>query len=215
MAYNFNGTSQRLNTASTPVNAPAFSMACWFKPSTLSGGRVPLSICNTSGNSTTSRYNLSIRGNTLFAIQVSNAAAALTSTDTISPNVNAWNHGCGVFTSTASRTVYLNGANAVTQSSTNAPNTADINAVYIGTQLTSNSFVNYFEGDIAEVGIWNVALTAAEVASLAKGMTCDKIRPQNLVFYAPLVRNLQDAKGGLTITNNGGAIAATHPRVYA
>jgi hypothetical protein len=158
---------------------------------------------------------LSIRGNTLFAIQVSNAAAALTSTDTISPNVNAWNHGCGVFTSTASRTVYLNGANAVTQSSTNAPNTADINAVYIGTQLTSNSFVNYFEGDIAEVGIWNVALTAAEVASLAKGMTCDKIRPQNLVFYAPLVRNLQDAKGGLTITNNGGAIAATHPRVYA
>ena len=70
-------------------------------------------------------------------------------------------------------------------------------------------------GDIAEVGIWNIALTADEIASLAKGITCDKIRPQSLVFYAPLVRNLQDVKGGLTITNNNGATVSNHPKVYA
>ena len=70
-------------------------------------------------------------------------------------------------------------------------------------------------GLIAEVGIWNAALTAAEVASLAKGMTCDKVRPQNLVFYAPLVRDLIDQKGGLVITNNNAATVANHPRVYA
>jgi hypothetical protein len=70
-------------------------------------------------------------------------------------------------------------------------------------------------GQIAEVGIWNVALTAAEIASLAKGMTCDKIRPQSLVYYAPLVRNLIDQKGDLTITNNNGATVANHTRVYA
>ena len=45
-------------------------------------------------------------------------------------------------------------------------------------------------------------------------MTCDKVRPQNLVFYAPLVRDLIDAKGGLVITNNNGATVATHPRIY-
>ena len=67
----------------------------------------------------------------------------------------------------------------------------------------------------AEVGIWNAALTADEVASLAKGMSCDKVRPQSLVFYAPLVRNLIDQKGGLAITNNNGATVANHPRVYA
>ncbi len=71
------------------------------------------------------------------------------------------------------------------------------------------------DGRIAEVGIWNAALTAEEIASLAKGMTCDKVRPQNLVFYAPLVRDLVDQKGGLTITNNNGATVADHPRVYA
>jgi hypothetical protein len=70
-------------------------------------------------------------------------------------------------------------------------------------------------GQIAEVGIWNVALTAAEIASLADGMTCDKVRPQSLVFYAPLVRDLQDVRGGLTITNNNTATVANHPRIYA
>ena len=69
-------------------------------------------------------------------------------------------------------------------------------------------------GQIAEVGIWNVALTAAEIASLSKGMTCDKVRPESLVFYAPLVRDLIDAKGGLAITNNNGATVAPHPRIY-
>jgi hypothetical protein len=69
-------------------------------------------------------------------------------------------------------------------------------------------------GQIADVGVWNVALTAEEVASLAKGMACDKVRPQSLVFYAPLARDLIDVRGGRTITNNNGATVANHPRIY-
>ena len=89
-----------------------------------------------------------------------------------------------------------------------------LNTIGIGARYV-NGYGGYSNALIAEVGIWNVALTADEVASLAKGMTCDKIRPQSLVFYAPLVRDLQDTKGGLTITNNNTATIATHPRVYA
>jgi hypothetical protein len=73
----------------------------------------------------------------------------------------------------------------------------------------------FLSGGIAEVGIWTAALNADEIKSLAAGMTCDKVRPQSLVFYAPLVRDLVDAKGGLTITNNNTATVANHPRVYA
>jgi hypothetical protein len=89
---------------------------------------------------------------------------------------------------------------------------SDADSVLIGARW-NNSLI-FHAGSIAEVGIWNAALTAAEIASLAKGMTCDKIRPQSLVFYAPLVRDLIDAKGGLTITNNNGATVANHPRIY-
>jgi len=73
----------------------------------------------------------------------------------------------------------------------------------------------FWDGKIAEAGIWNTDLNDNEVKSLAAGMTCDKVRPQSLVFYAPLVRDLIDYKGGLTITNNNTATVANHPRVYA
>jgi hypothetical protein len=86
----------------------------------------------------------------------------------------------------------------------------------IGVRPNANgTFNGASTGDIAEVGVWNVVLSPVEVASLARGMTCDKVRPQSLVFYAPLVRDLQDVKGGLTITNNNTATVANHPRVYA
>jgi len=122
-------------------------------------------------------------------------------------------HACGVFTSNTSRTVFLNGGNSATNTNTIAP--SGVNAIDIGFRPNAGVAGLLFDGKLAEVGIWNTALTAAEIASLAKGMTCDKIRPQNLVFYAPLVRDIADQKGGLTITNNNGATVANHPRVYA
>lgn len=85
----------------------------------------------------------------------------------------------------------------------------------IGAAVASGAFSSYANALIAEVGIWNAALTAEEIASLANGMTCDKVRPQSLVFYAPLGRDLIDVKNGLTITNNNGTIVADHPRIYS
>jgi hypothetical protein len=111
--------------------------------------------------------------------------------------------------SNSSRTIYLDGGGSATNTATITPTPANITSLRAGWTGAT------LDGCVAEVGVWNAALTAAEVASLAKGMTCDKIRPQNLVFYAPLVRDLIDQKGGLTITNNNGATVATHPRVYA
>jgi hypothetical protein len=73
----------------------------------------------------------------------------------------------------------------------------------------------YADALIAEVGIWNVALTADEIASLAKSMTCDKVRPQSLVAYFPLIRDLTEIRSGLAVTNNNTATVANHPRVYA
>ena len=71
----------------------------------------------------------------------------------------------------------------------------------------------FFNGVVSEVGIWKAGLTDAEILSLSRGFTADQIRPQSLSFYAPLVRNFQDVRGGLAITNNNGATVATHPRI--
>jgi hypothetical protein len=125
----------------------------------------------------------------------------------------SWRHAAHTYNPSAFARVYLDGTldgertSGVPASLYNTPANLQIGG-YVGASL-------FFDGLIAEVGIWSAALTAAEIASLAKGMTCDKVRPQSLVFYAPLVRDLIDAKGGLTITNNNTATVANHPRVYA
>ncbi len=62
--------------------------------------------------------------------------------------------------------------------------------------------------------MWQATLTAEEIASLAKGMTCDKIRPQSLVYYTPLIRDIQDLARGMALTNTDSTVA-NHPRVYA
>jgi hypothetical protein len=124
---------------------------------------------------------------------------------------NTYFHACGVFPSATFREVFLN-AQSVASNSTNIGSQNAPDTLFIGARNGPNFL---YDGDIAEFGVWSAALTQPEIASLAKGMTCDKVRPQSLVFYAPLVRDLIDAKGGLTITNNNGATVVNHPRVYA
>jgi hypothetical protein len=119
-----------------------------------------------------------------------------------------------VFASSTSRTAFIDGV-AGSEGTTNIGTQNAATYINLGARTANNALAGFFTGDIAEVGIWNAALTAEEVASLADGMTCDKVRPQSLVFYAPLIRDLIDAKGGLTITNNNSATVANHPRVYA
>jgi hypothetical protein len=211
MAYNFtSASSQYLSMTSSPVSGPPLTLACWFNAS----------------QTTTSDYLVSVSAaaTNYFALAIfgANAGDPVGVFDyaglgphfaytTAGYTANTWNHAAGVWTGLNNRTAYINGGNSSTNTSTQN------NITLTRSQIGANAVVatNRMNGLIAEVGIWNASLTAAEIASLAKGMTCDKIRPQSLVFYAPLVRDLIDQKGGLTITNNNGATVANHPRVYA
>jgi len=216
MAYNFNGTNQFLSMATTPVSSSPLTFACWFNSTNTTG--IQALICvNVTAN--VDRHVLYARGDVAgdpVRMQSVDSLGAVGNADTTAGySSSVWTHACGVVSSNTSRTAYLNGASSGTNSTTvsvGAPVQASIGAQRFSSFPTGASFTT---GLIAEVGIWNAALTAAEIASLAKGMTCDKVRPQSLVFYAPLVRDLIDQKGGLTITNNNAATVANHTRVYA
>lgn len=107
--------------------------------------------------------------------------------------------------------LYLGGTSILTV--TNNADVSPTTATTIGS--ATHSAAEGWDGFIAEVAIWKGAgLTAAEALALSKGFTADQIRPQSLSFYTPLVRNFQDVRGGLAITNNNGATVATHPRTY-
>ena len=209
MAYEFtSASSQYLSTASAPVTATPLTLACWFRPTNVADTRYILSLGAATANDSHSIYHGS---SSLFA--VSTDTASNQATRSITGLSNTWIHACAVFSANNNRQIYANGTAGTANTSIRNP--VNIAAFRIGSVYFGGAIGFYANANIAEVGIWNAALTADEVASLAKGLTCDKIRPQSLVFYAPLVRNLQDVKGGRVITNNNGATVAIHPRVYA
>jgi len=211
MAYRFTATSSQYLSAGASVTAGSpVTIAYWVRPTDiLVGNFMHVSVGNSGSTHRIQMYRAAGVNFTIDSIATSSAgflvAAAFSS--------GIWAHCACTFASNTSRTPYINGS----ASSTNTTNIGTQNAfnetlIAARRNVTAGVFGN---DTIAEVGIWNAALTAAEVASLAKGMTCDKVRPQSLVFYAPLVRDLIDARGGRAITNNNGATVANHPRVYA
>ena len=209
MAYSFASSSTQYLSATNPVGAAPLTMAVWQKSSTTGINRALVSLNQNSGTNRFVLYFDVINTLRFFV----NSSAGFAQASGGSHSVGVWQHCCAVEAATNSRIVYLNGTAGTTETTTRTP--ASINAINIGTDRNNNTNTSIFNGEMAEVGVWSAALTAAEVASLAKGMTCDKVRPQSLVFYAPLVRDLQDVRGGLTITNNNTATVAVHPRVYA
>lgn len=73
---------------------------------------------------------------------------------------------------------------------------------------------DFTTGHVAEFAIWNVALTADEIAALGKGFRASRIRPASLVQYAPCVRGRQEHRLGRTMTLSGTEVISDHPRVF-
>lgn len=130
---------------------------------------------------------------------------------------NTW-LGLGVTFNGSVLVSYLNGVADATVSGLSAAAASSVEvhllAVMVyGGGLDSSS--NWTDGEVAEHAYWNVALTADEMASLGKGFRPDRIRPQNLVFYTPCVRGLQDIRGGRTLVKQAGTdVVSDHPRVF-
>jgi hypothetical protein len=180
-------------------------MAAWARISNTSGNKGIVSL----HSSTAQRFLLYMSGSTpSFFV---NDSVSFSQPQAGTASTNTWFHVAAVEANT--HKVVFNGTTSQTLTGARTP--SGINGLAIGGDSANGNASNFMTGQIAEVGIWNVALTDNEIASLADGMTCDKVRPQSLVFIAPLVRDLQDVRGGLTITNNNTATVANHTRVYA
>jgi hypothetical protein len=219
MAYNFTAASSQSLTA--PISTEtritgAITLAAWIKSTGVYNSPVGRVMSRGSAAVDGRAYTLEINSSGQVSSNMNPTGLAANNFLTTGTTVVGTNarHVAATFSPSTFSRVYLDGSQNAERTSGVPASIADIGSYGLQFGGLPGSSI-FFNGTIAEVGIWSAALTAAEVASLAKGMTCDKIRPQNLVFYAPLVRDLIDQKGRLTITNNNGATVATHPRVYA
>lgn len=191
-----------------------FTLAAWFKADSLPGETEYPTIVSISDGDASHYCSIFIDGaNSRYigmdAYEEGSYACARTTAAPTSTGV--WYHAAGVSAGAAERYAYLNGgnvgSNAVGRSPTGVDTTA-VGAVYV-------SGVNFpFDGKIAEVGIWNVALTAGEIAILAAGYCPLFVRPGNLICYLPLVQDAdEDVVGGLSFSAVATPTVDSHPRI--
>lgn len=209
-AGDFNGTTQYFIGGSAPVSAVPLTMMCWFRGnSTLTGALMSLST-----NGGTARYSLVAAGTVAGdPIQVGSTNSAGTGANAVTSTgftSGVWTHAAGVWATTSSRTAYINGGDSGTET-TNI--TAGADRTLIGARI-STTVGAFFTGRIAEAAIWNTDLSPEEIAIGARGFSPWQIRPQSLVFYAPLLPTFIDIVGGLALTNTGSVGTVDGPRIY-
>jgi len=210
-------SSQYLYYNGAVVSAVPFTMACWVYSDDLTIKQQPICL-NIQDAGPYAGFWLQLDGSYAGDPVVARAFHG-TSGDartTTGYSANTWHHACAVFSATNARAAYIDGGSKGVNSATVTPivNNTTIGAEY-GWSGTENVVFTPTSGKIAEVGIWNVALTDAEVAILAKGVSPRSVRPESLVFYAPLWRDEdEDFIGGLSLTAVNAPTIADHPRVF-
>ena len=139
--------------------------------------------------------------------------------DTVAAPTGVWTHICGTEAGVATQ-FFRNGVNTNGGSFANAPAGTSFE-FRVGRRWDSEgTAAAHLDGRMAHIGIWNVVLSAAEVAALAAGVSPLRIRPSALVAYWPLWGNSSPepdwAGGDQPLTMVGTVPASTQsPRVGA
>lgn len=215
MAYDFDGTADYMEGAITALNVP-LTLSCWMNSDVTNAAKILLAVAAGSILSgSTASQSLSIRTTAAAQVQAVTAAGngSNNSQSAGTFTANTWNHVVGRFASTSSRIVYLNGTKATESTITRATGGTLSNLLIArgsgGTYFPSAPF----NGRLAELAVWSVALDDDEIISLYDGVKPTSIRPQSLEYYVPIVRNINDPVGGISLTSTSPTVSA-HTRRY-
>jgi hypothetical protein len=203
------GSSEYLENASAVVTPWPISLVGWFRSDDATVEQAILCVGDTG--STNNFLSMLLRGDVggdyLQAYSKNGDDKAITTSGYTS---GKWHHGAAVFTSASSRTAYIDGANSATNTDTS--NDAGLDATAIGRHNDSTPG-DYFDGALCELGVYNVALTAGEVAMLAALYSPLFVRPESLVAYYSLIRDDLDRVGGYDMTPYNTPAYTDHPPI--
>jgi hypothetical protein len=221
MAYTFSRAGIRYLRTTAPVTATPLTISAWSYPTSVPAWPSPACFLVSLGDTGANDYRFSLGWSGYAAspqrafINVSGPipGGGSTSGTGVSGAVtlNTWQHLAGVFVGQYERYAYFNGTVSPIDTTGLVP--ISIDSLFIGTHRTDANDGQHV-GRIAEVGVWNAALSAVEINSLAAGMSPELIRPQSLVFYAPLIRDLTDKVGGRILTNVNNITISDHTRIF-
>lgn len=222
-ARNFRyGASQLYESQTAPVTTYPFTVACWFKATSAASNQAIVCLSYTGDNR---RFQLVTSGATAgdpvtLAIVTNAGTTGVNVTSSVPYVAGEWTSAIAVCESSTRQIIYVNGGGATTNI-TSMP-LSGLDRYQIGTRMAgAGVYGAYFDGDVADVAVWNVALTAEEVAALSGGGVFGnradprKVRPlDGLKSYIPLWGidpvNEHDLLRGKINASNAPAVA-DHP----
>jgi hypothetical protein len=210
-------SSQYLERTSAVLAAYPITWACWASftdvTTVLAHSLMSMSL---AGGSKLELFDFIANGaSSLLRIYSDDGTTSVSATMSAVPAINTWHHYAGVI-QTASRQPFYDGTPG-TAVTTSLAIPAGMNRTSIGryADYAGSGGANYLGGSIAAAGIWNVALTAAEIASLAAGLHPSLVRPEALVAVYDLLDSDGDidkwGQNNLTATNS--PTYASHPPI--
>lgn len=222
MAREFNGSSQYLLRSASVVTAVPFTIHAWFRTTTTSGTATILAM-----NAEDASFHgwFFGRSGTNLIIEVygtEGSTSLVTNTNPIS--TNTWHAGTLVTPANNDRRLYVDGGNKRTHPIPSARTPTGVQNAVIGAYKSGAggaTLGGYWSGDLAEVAIWNVALSDAEVLDLYSGGTGGigkspaLVQSANLVAYWKLLAadsNI-DYAGANDMTAVGSPGDDTHPAI--
>lgn len=214
-AMDFNGSTGKATASAVEVSAAPMSISCWGNSDSATASQTAVSISDTA----TDVQNLYVNwGGTAIGDPirvVSDSTSAGVASSSSGYTISTWHHSAGVWTSSASRAAFIDGGSKGTETTDLSPSSLDTTGIGVLARLNQGGF---FDGRLAECGIWNVALTDDEVATLARGFAPPCVRRASLLAYYPMIRDTTTLKDLFSATANNLTLAGTtavadHPRV--
>jgi hypothetical protein len=149
------------------------TLACWYRTPGEAGTAHMNSIYNNGISGNSSKLTMAINSDETLTGQIKGTTGATRSVNSSALSLNTWTHCCFVSLNSTSRSIYVNGTADKTT------NTQGIGATTNGIDQYDSLGIN-LKGVLAELSVWDVALSDAEIDFLASGFSAPFVQPLNL-----------------------------------
>lgn len=198
--------------SSVGLTATPMTLALWFKRTSASTYGVLLSQSNGGSNDAGLKvFDLRMDADGTLGAQAYDGTTS--GKQAVASNSTSWVSAVGIFASGASRNAYADGATGAANTASVAPSGISTTCIGAFNSSYGGGGASCAAASVAMAAGWSVALDANEIASLSKGFSPRRIRPQSLKFYISAIRDVTEIIQSLGFSVAGGSVA-DHPRCY-
>jgi len=162
----FNGTSDYVETSLTPADFPssAFTFSAWANTDTITAFKTILG-ADTSISSTFASFYFQISNSGYWRLNVTNnSGAQYLAQDSVQAQANKWYYITGTFDGSNVK-LYKDGSLVATKVFSGTLASVNSNTL-IGASYFQDNIVDFWDGNLANVAIWNRALSSDEINSV-------------------------------------------------